>query len=171
MRSRAGIAGIRNVGLVLLLAASMACRRVGGGLDAGSLPNSELTPGDVLDVGTEALCTTGYSKTVRHVQADVKRHVYAEYGRTPEAGICCEVDHLIPLELGGSNRIENLWPQPYNLKWNARTKDSLENYLHERVCAGELSLQEAQAAIAKNWIDAYNQYYAGVAKKRPARDP
>lgn len=24
------------------------------------------------------------------------------------------MDHLIPLELGGSNRLTNLWPEPYD---------------------------------------------------------
>jgi hypothetical protein len=45
---------------------------------------------------------------VRNVPAAVKREAYAEYGRSKEKGKCCEVDHLIPLELGGSNRLKNL---------------------------------------------------------------
>ena len=49
-----------------------------------------------------------------------------------------EVDHLVSLELGGSNAIGNLWPEPYAGRWGARTKDVLENRLHELVCSGQL---------------------------------
>jgi hypothetical protein len=55
---------------------------------------------------------------------------------------------LIALELGGSNRLTNLWPEPYDITWNAHVKDRLENRLHEMVCAGQLDLATAQRAIA-----------------------
>ena len=49
------------------------------------------------------------------------------------------VTRLISLELGGSNSIRNLWPESYRTEpWNARTKDTLENRLHELVCSGKL---------------------------------
>lgn len=70
-----------------------------------------------------------------------------------------EIDHLVSLELGGSNSIRNLWPQSYVTEpQNAHVKDTLENALHELVCSGKLSLEEAQKAIATNWIQAYGQY-------------
>jgi hypothetical protein len=68
------------------------------------------------------------------------------------------VDHLIPLELGGSNRLGNLWPEPYDIVWNARVKDRLENRMHKMVCAGELDLATAQRAIAADWVAAYRRY-------------
>jgi hypothetical protein len=43
---------------------------------------------------------------------------------------CCEVDHLIPLELGGSNEMKNLWPQPDKRQPECVEKDQLENELH-----------------------------------------
>jgi hypothetical protein len=49
---------------------------------------------------------------VRHVTAATKRQVFAEYGVDPKSDKF-EVDHLISLELGGSNAIGNLWPQSY----------------------------------------------------------
>jgi hypothetical protein len=69
-----------------------------------------------------------------------------------------EVDHLISLELGGSNVIRNLWPEPYAGKWGARTKDVLENRLHELVCEGRLVLASAQHQEARDWIAAYRRY-------------
>jgi hypothetical protein len=70
-----------------------------------------------------------------------------------------EVDHLIPLELGGSNSIKNLWPESHRTaSWNAQVKDRLESKLHELVCSGQLDLKTAQQAIASNWIEAYKLY-------------
>ena len=46
------------------------------------------------------------------------------YGRT------IEIDHLIPLELGGSNDIANLFPEPGFGTASYRVKDQLENRLH-----------------------------------------
>jgi hypothetical protein len=51
-------------------------------------------------------------------------------------------DHLISLELGGHpTDPRNLWPEPYP---RASVVDSIENDLNAKVCAGELSLDEAQ---------------------------
>ena len=122
-------------------------------------PDSVMTPGAVLDVSDTDVCTPGYSKRVRHVTAETKRAVYAEYGVTVHAPGDYEVDHLISLEIGGSNSIKNLWPESYLTEpWNARVKDKLENRLHRLVCAGTMSLKEAQDAIAKDWIAAYKRY-------------
>src|SRR5712691_7632060 len=75
------------------------------------LPNPSLTPGAALAVGADDICVPGYTKLVRDVPASVKRQVYEEYGITTHAPGEYEVDHLISLELGGSNSIRNLWPQ------------------------------------------------------------
>jgi hypothetical protein len=51
-------------------------------------------------------------------------------------------DHLISLELGGHpTDPRNLWPEPYP---RASEVDSIENDLNGKVCAGELSLDDAQ---------------------------
>ncbi|MBF0618726.1 MAG: hypothetical protein HQL19_01005 [Candidatus Omnitrophica bacterium] len=56
-------------------------------------------------------------KSVRHVSVKLKHQVYAEYGIVHHNPGEYEVDHLISLELGGSNDIANFWseaadPQP-----------------------------------------------------------
>ena len=96
---------------------------------------------------------------MRNVPIEVKRQVYASYGiRTHKPGEY-EVDHLISLELGGSNSMRNLWPQSYKTSpWNARVKDALENELHRRVCAGTIDLANAQRIIAQNWVMGYRIY-------------
>ena len=74
------------------------------------VPDPKLTPGDEFEVTVQDLCVPGYSKKVRDVPAEMKREVYGEYGITSHENGDYEVDHLIPLELGGSNSIKNLWP-------------------------------------------------------------
>ena len=70
------------------------------------LPNSVMTPGEILPVGLDKVCTVGYTKTVRNVPQSKKDHVYELYGIT-KVPHQFEVDHLISLELGGSNSMRN----------------------------------------------------------------
>ena len=126
--------------------------------DAAYLPNSNLTPGDILDVTSVDTCVPGYSSKARDVSESVKNQVYAEYHITSHQPGAYEVDHLISLELGGSNSIKNLWPESYSGDWNAHIKDKLENKLHAMVCNGQLDLKAAQQQIATDWIAAYRQY-------------
>ncbi|HZY45487.1 MAG TPA: HNH endonuclease, partial [Anaerolineae bacterium] len=68
------------------------------------------------------------------------------------------IDHIISLELGGSNSIRNLFPEPYTGDWNARIKDKLENKLHSLVCSGQVDLVTVQQEISTDWINAYIKY-------------
>ena len=66
-----------------------------------------------------------------------------------------ECDHIVPLALGGSNEVANLWPQP-NVE--AAKKDRLEVAMQRLVCAGVLPLPQAQREIADDWMAAYARY-------------
>lgn len=123
-------------------------------------PDPHITPGQADKNATlEMICTTGYSSTVRNVSSSTKDKVFQLYNlnRVPSL---YEVDHLISLQLGGTNSISNLWPQHYYTQpWNAKVKDALENHLRRQVCDGKMSMEEAQKAIAIDWIKAYCTYY------------
>jgi hypothetical protein len=127
------------------------------GVAAAELPRHRLTPGVVATTSTARVCTPGYASSVRNVPDAEAEQVYARYG-IPHVTYQHEVDHLVSLELGGSNSIRNLWPEPYAGRWNARVKDVLENKLHEMVCAGDLSLPHAQRQEAANWVAAYRRH-------------
>jgi hypothetical protein len=75
------------------------------------LPDPKLTPGDTFEVTAQDVCVPGYAKKVRAVPAWLKKQAYAEYGITQYKTGDYEVDHLIPLSLGGPNSIRNLRPQ------------------------------------------------------------
>jgi hypothetical protein len=121
-------------------------------------PNSILTPGAVLSSDVLAICFAGYSKIVRHTSGQLKAFIYREYGIDRNSGHY-EIDHLIPLSIGGADEAANLWPQSYGTHpWNATVKDELEDYLHREVCAGRIPMQRAQHEIATDWIAAYRRY-------------
>jgi len=139
---------------------------------AADLPNPAITPGATDPAATkDVICVRGYTSgtkadgtKVRNVSEATKLQAYRNYGiESNYKGYCdpkvgCEIDHLISLQLGGSNDIKNLWPQSYAGEWNAHLKDGLENTLHSKVCKGEISLEEAQKAISSNWIEAWKKY-------------
>jgi len=120
------------------------------------LPNPVMTPGVADPRGTrENICLSGYSGSVRNVSSRTKQQAFDLYhlDRTREK---FEIDHLISLELGGSNDIKNLWPQSYETKpWNAHVKDKLENRLHREICDGIITVDEAQEMIKTDWIKTY----------------
>ncbi len=124
----------------------------------GSLPDPQCTPGAVFPgVTKDQICVQGYTKTVRAVPVSLKKKVYSEYGVSyPQPFGSYEADHFIPLTLGGNNDIANLWPESAEPKPGFPEKDLVENYLHEQVCLGEMSLLFAQREISANWLDVYN---------------
>ena len=131
------------------------CAQPSGG-SSPLLPDHTMTPGATLPVTARDICVSGYTKKVRNVPEAVKKQVYAEYGIARRKPGEYEVDHLISLELGGSNSIKNLWPESYVTQpWNAHVKDKLENYLHAEVCNGHIALADAQKEISGDWIASY----------------
>ena len=135
------------------------------GVPAVDMPNRALTPGAVLTTSTARVCVTGYAASVRDVPQAEKDAVYARYG-VVDVPYKHEVDHLVSLEIGGSNAIANLWPEPYAGRWGARTKDVLEDRLHELVCDGRLGLRRAQRIEAADWPLAYRRYVGGTPGRR-----
>jgi hypothetical protein len=134
------------------------------------LPNHSLTPGLArTDLTLDQICKTKWGKDARAVTAAMKKAVFKAYGLTgnsdsaciPDAsGRHCEIDHLISREIGGADDVKNLWPQAYGSQpWNAARKDCVENRLHKEVCAGHITLKQAQDDISSDWTAVYLRYY------------
>lgn len=125
----------------------------------GSLPDAKCTPGAVMTTDLTIICYTS-TKNRRKVTSATITKVYKQYNikkpvKNTGKNQKYEVDHLIPLELGGSNDIANLFPEPASPKPGFREKDKVENYLHKQVCNGAMPIEEAQYGIATNWIRYY----------------
>ena len=129
-------------------------------------PDSTCTPGAVFVVTDDQVCTPGYATSVRDVAVSEKQQVYAEYGLSyPQLTGAYEVDHLIPLELGGSNDFANLWPEAADPRPGFHEKDGLENWLHDQACTGAMAMTDAQQAIATDWVGAWEAAGSPAANK------
>jgi len=128
--------------------------------NASSLPDPHLTPGATMTVDINDLCSKPHDEVVRSVPFALQETVLREYGMPPSRGQNFEIDFLISPGLGGAENIRNLWPEPRDhALWNSLVKDQLEDYLHQSVCEGRISLKSAQQDIAGNWISAYRKYF------------
>ena len=115
---------------------------------SATLPDRHCTPGLALaGVGPESVCTPGWARAHRDVPAEVRSAVLRRYGFDP-GRFHGELDHLISLELGGTNDPAHLWPEAGKIP---NPKDRLENRLHRLVCSGRLDLVVAQREIADDW--------------------
>lgn len=134
-----------------------------------AVPNPSLTPGDTDPAVNQwniqqTICRTGYTVGARKTTDAMKREVFKRYGISTSQSSKYEVDHLISLELGGADTLRNLWPQPYCPTAQsrvtcigAREKDVVETTFKRRVCAGQMTLRDAQKRIAKDWYAEYRR--------------
>jgi hypothetical protein len=133
--------------------------------DHGKLPDPRCTPGSIDPAVTQGkirstICKRGWTATVRPPESQTERFkygvAYPHYG-VPSSERT-ELDHLVPLELGGSNDATNLWPETPP---TPNPKDKVENALNHAVCDGRVSLAAAQLAIARNWLTAESKLGLG----------
>jgi hypothetical protein len=131
-------------------------------------PDASRTPGfanpDITQANiSENICNKNWStKSIRPPEeytTGLKKTQMHDWGLPGTTGDY-EEDHFISLELGGNPRDpRNLWPEPYQPVPGARQKDTVENYLHEQVCSGAMTLVAAQTAITTDWYKIYLQIH------------
>ncbi|MGY4983762.1 hypothetical protein ACWCYL_42715 [Streptomyces sp. 900105755] len=132
------------------------------------LEDPACTPGAISPAVTQAnLKTTicrkgGYTSGVRpstSVTGKEKKLNAASYGYTGAMSEA-EYDHLISLQLGGDpNDPRNLWVEPADPGHKTsqginNKKDPVETKLHTAVCAGKVTLAQAQRAVVTDWTTA-----------------
>jgi hypothetical protein len=116
------------------------------------VPDPTLTPGAVRTTDVGEICSHG-TRELRHWDRERDDHIMAEYGLPAGPHPDFEIDHLVPLGIGGADSDANLWPEPRRSvepRWNAETKDRLEWKLRDLVCSGQLDVVEAQRMIAED---------------------
>lgn len=116
---------------------------------AATLPLNPAVTQENID---ETICVRGWTKTVRppfQVSNAIKLTKLRERGLTEADKSRFELDHIIPLALGGApDDVRNLRLQPCS---EADRKDGVEVCLAHAVCAGRMSLNEARRRIWKDW--------------------
>jgi len=125
------------------------------------LPNSFSTPGATTKANVKEICAAGYEASVKPVAGWQKTAALERYGIRPES-FSGELDHLVPVSLGGSNEPENLWPMHASGDMTPAAKARLAEKLKLMVCDGKLSLKDAQNAFKKDWTKAYKQYASAL---------
>lgn len=135
------------------------------------VPDARCTPGGVNpSVTPDVLRDRSWrTRTVRNcATSEAQKHVAYQWYRIEKPHInsnqnqVCELDHLVPLELGGADGLGNIWPQcgPDTVTLNERyfkKKDHVENYLAEEVKVGRIPLDLAQKGIAHDWTQYLDQ--------------
>ncbi|MEK6209934.1 MAG: YHYH domain-containing protein [Pseudomonadota bacterium] len=111
---------------------------------------------------TQTICVPGYTKSVRPATSytnGVKRILMQRAGINPAVASYYELDHIIPLALGGHPRkLDNLELQIWEGENGAKRKDRIEVKLQCLVCSGQVKLATAQREILDNWQAAYHKY-------------
>ena len=111
-----------------------------------SVPNPKLTPGRVAQSEDDR----------RGVTVEMEQKVFARYKLPWSSRPAFKIDHLIPLELGGADTIDNLWPQSLRARpYGWERKELLTEVLLQRIARKQLTLAQAQEQIAYDWIDAF----------------
>ena len=144
----------------LLVLAVIAANAFAGDLPPTGHPgmvNPDVTQNNI----NQTICVSGWTKTIRPTVSytnKLKKQQMTEMGLTGNPSDY-EEDHIISLELGGHpSDPKNLWPQLWDGEWGAHKKDVIETHLKSMVCKGQITLAEAQRAIATDWIGAYRQF-------------
>lgn len=135
------------------------------GAEPTIVPDPTLTPGAVRTTNVGEICSTPTSQ-LRHWSRDRDDKIMREYGLPTGAHPSFEVDHLIPLCLGGADSDPNLWPEPRRSiepVFNAERKDELEARMCSLACSGQLDVRQAQREISEDWTSAYGKYFRAPA--------
>jgi len=129
-----------------------------GGCTRGTLPDRACSPGAIYNQLTKnVICGPAFRTSFYANTPEAQRFaVQQEYGiPAVHYGRLIEVDHIVSIELGGSNDIANLFPESEKPRPGYHEKDRVENYLHDQVCRGAMTLAAAQRAIATDWVQVY----------------
>jgi hypothetical protein len=103
------------------------------------------------------LCNPEFSSTPV-ISFKVFAKTFKDYKIANDSQHLYALDFLIPVSLGGSSAIDNIWPMRLKTKWNYSKKQALNKKLNWMVCNAQLSLGEARQAIKENWIQCYVNY-------------
>jgi hypothetical protein len=141
-------------GIVFVLSISVASAQQTGTIEPPEAPpplDLPVNPAVTQATIQNTICQTGWTKTVRPAGSTTNRikiEKLRQAGLTEADKSRFELDHLIPLALGGATLEGNLALEPWP---EATKKDVVEVCLSAMVCEGKIPLKLAQQAIWEDW--------------------
>ncbi|HET9117213.1 MAG TPA: hypothetical protein VFN75_03910 [Pseudonocardiaceae bacterium] len=121
-----------------------------------SRPNPRLTPGQVSQTDTHAVCSSPLHTKIK-ISYPEQEAVFARYGISLSQQRHYSMDYLVPLDIGGAPSLSNLWPAA--VKGNGfHEKEQLNHQLRVLVCRGTLTLAAAQRGVVKDWFAMWASY-------------
>lgn len=108
------------------------------------IPNVSTSPGHLCSAKDKDFVENRYQEKVpyckRNVSLHTKNYIYSLYNIPSNERKDFTIDHIIPLAIGGSNNIKNLWPEHFSVK---NTRKNLEYNLFINLKKGSISQKEA----------------------------
>lgn len=155
---RTALRGPRTLGYALLtLAVCGVVRSAPAMAQDAQLLDARVTQESV----TETICRPGYADTVAPPFDEAmaqKDRLLAARGIDSSDGVAYALDRRVPILLGGSpDAAANFDLLPWGGHAGERRKSLLTVRLKRCVCAGRISLAQAQAAISGNWAHRYDR--------------
>jgi hypothetical protein len=129
-------------------------------------PSNACTPGAFVRKTRADVCDGRTDRPT--LPAAERRAILRNYGVPAFNGATGEIDHRVPLALGGATDRRNLWPEVEVNGFNP--KDRLEAVIFRRVCSRlphPMRVTTAVRVFLADWRPGYSYYVLGVGP-RPA---
>lgn len=121
-----------------------------------SRPNPRLTPGVVSVRDVTAVCQQP-KRTRAAIPYPQQQAIFYEYRIWGQASSNYGLDYLVPLQLGGSTALANIWPAAIS-GIGFHEKEQLNYRLRLLVCQGGMPLDQAQHQVVGDWYALWIKY-------------
>jgi len=153
---RARVARVLRVALLMLVTCG-AVQRAPAREQDSKLLDTRVTQQSL----AQTICKPGYADAVAPSLDEIMAHknqLLAARGIDPDKGSGYALDRHVPIVLGGApDAPENFDLLPWAGRAGERRKELLAIRLKRCVCAGRMTLADAQAAIVGNWTKQYGR--------------
>lgn len=140
------------IGLSGALGSGPSCHA--GGRGPFTTPDNACTPGAYRTLTRSQVCTP---KDRPDLPAADRRKIVGEYGVPEWSGRTGELDHRVPVFLGGTTAEDNIWPERGSIP---NRKDALELLVRRRICVEHsMRVRTAVRLFLANWVHAYCGYF------------
>lgn len=115
----------------------------------------------------DTICKDGWSALPYVIQDsyryDVMNHQFSSQAYAVTDPLAYTESYIVPPSLGGSPKDQdNMWPEPITNDVQGQNlgvaeKLVTDQWLHDQVCTGVITLEDAQNDEINNWVDAYKE--------------